>query len=142
MRRGFSLLLLLVSLVLIGAFSLVFVRTFALSMQSTRAASKAEIQTVRLDDLLAALQRDVWRATTIRADGGQLTLRIDGQDVTWNASDQSIQRGGTPQRRWDNLELRLRFAGHPAGVELVIADLRGVELSRRILASANVGGRP
>ena len=81
-RAGFSILVLMVVLALLGAFALVATRLIAASLRVHADAGQILGERRMLDAALDQLRRDVWSATKVRIEPGGAVVHVDRGDGT------------------------------------------------------------
>lgn len=115
-RRGFSLIEILLTLSLLGVFSLLAFRLLGANMKVTEATLMADSNTARFDRAVAALRADVFDSASLEMPSPRL-LRIHGSDkqiVDWEIDGNTIRRTRAAARRaWDvgqALDLKLDAA--------------------------------
>jgi prepilin-type N-terminal cleavage/methylation domain-containing protein len=103
--RAFTLFELLVTLILLGAFSMVASKVFRLTIRTLEGAPAVQDQAVALDGMVETLRRDVWSAAKIeRADATSLRLTVGRSEVRWHFEPGSAERtemqAEMPERHW------------------------------------------
>ena len=79
---GFSILILMVVLALLGAFALVSTRLIASALRVHADAGQVLGERRMLDAAVEQLRRDVWSATQVRIEAGGTPVRLDRGDGT------------------------------------------------------------
>ena len=137
-RRGFTMTHLMLTLMLLGAFTVVASRVFRLSLQTSQGAARANERDLRLEQALHTLRADVWEARSFdRVEPTALTIATPDGLVQWQttaegelirkaggrgsagagspAAGDSGSREGLPNRedtrQWADLGLRFRRQG-------------------------------
>lgn len=155
--RGFSMILMLVTITLLGIFAVVSTRLIVATLRLYDEAGRAEGAAMMAEAALANLRRDVWGARRIDADGAR-SLTVETSDkttVAWRVdADGTLVRktsgatpGATPAaapRRWAELGKRIAFESDGATVTVRGLDngadrAGGLRLTSRVLAAAKAG---
>src|ERR1700752_2544552 len=94
-NRGFTLIEMLVTLILLVTAGLLLPRLFRVTMRVVREAPEARDAIVRHDAAIDALRRDVWsaREIVVEDNGKSLRLSFSGQTPAclWRVSDDSAE---------------------------------------------------
>ena len=136
--RGFMMIELLVSIVLLSVFALVATRLFTWAMRVTAEAPAAEGQILQFDSMLEQLRADAWSSPRIRTSDDRNIDLNDGA-IRWAVQDDgSVTRtAGADTRAWREVGHRVRFEPDDAGVVIRVLDRHGI-VSDRILLSSEV----
>ena len=144
-RRGFTLLMLLLVLSMLGVGALLATRLFQVALRTTVATQDAHTRALRFDNMLNQLRRDVWSAGGIKAvDAQTLDLQHAGSAVRWQLhADATVTRDakGEPLHRWPLGKVALRFEPKPAGLSMhVREDKAGSEQSIALVSQLLLAG--
>ena len=127
----------LVTLVLLGAFSLIASRVVMTSTRLTRQAQEAQTRQLRLDGMLRTLRADVWGAEGVEVTGDNVLKLIchGNKAVVWTRHpDGAITRNGAENQRWDGLGEAAGFERRAEGVVLRVGEDAAVLVSQVMLA--------
>jgi hypothetical protein len=102
----------LFALVLLGAFAVAAARVFRQSVLTTRTAAEGQERSIRLEQALHTLRRDVWQATSVDAvEPQQLRLTAPDAAVQWRANVHLVRTVGKDSQTWTDLGLRFEKQG-------------------------------
>ena len=138
-RRGFMMIELLVSIVLLSVFALVATRLFTWATRVTAEAPAAEGQILLFDSMLGQLRADAWSSPRIRTSGDR-NIDLDDGAIRWAVQEDGCvtRTAGADTRAWRDVGQRVRFEPVDAGVIVRVLDRHG-SVSDRILLSSEVG---
>ncbi len=121
-RSGFTMMLMLITLVLLGIFALIAGEVFNNSMRAIRTSSEIHNQLNSFEGLLASLREDAWSARSVRVEDPHKVILTGParQEITWTiaTTGEFVRTAGTDVCRWRKLDVPLNFAAHPAGLLL------------------------
>jgi hypothetical protein len=133
-RRGFLLVELLLTLILLAAFAAIATPVLRWSIRTLVAPPPAAVAG-RLDAAVGSLRRDVWGAVNLAAPSPhelQLTT-ADGRTVRWHVGPgELLQRG---EQHWSGLFPDAAVAIDGAAVRLTLADRPGFRGGVTVLPS-------
>jgi type II secretory pathway pseudopilin PulG len=100
-QHGFMIVQMLIVLGVLGAFSVVAVRVFRLSMLTTERAAREQETLIRQEQAMRTLREDIGSATQVEVQQGRLRA---GQ-VEWRSEPGGdlVRVAGDDQRRWTEL---------------------------------------
>lgn len=120
-RRGFALVHILFALMLLGAFAVAATHVFRLAVLTTESSARAQERSLRIEQALHSMRRDVWQADSIDALE-PMVLRVTAPDgvVQWNSQGggELSRTVGTDVRKWTTLGLRFE----PQGSAVLVKD--------------------
>lgn len=106
-RPGYTLVELITTLILLGAFTVIATRMFVSTLRVTRQASDSQNQAITIDSMVRMLRADVWSAADVRTvDKRLIVKRPDAKTVTWSVGENQIVRmeeGSKRPNRWSGV---------------------------------------
>lgn len=146
-RRGFTILELLVTLALLGAFALVASKLTDQMIHLLREAPAAELEATAESQVLAKFRADVWSARAMTTASDRVSVRLPGEEkaVEWKLGAGGLlarTSGGVETAAVKTLPAGARFETTPMGVVLVAGDLKVYAYSELIRLSAAATTRP
>ncbi|HEY8668604.1 MAG TPA: prepilin-type N-terminal cleavage/methylation domain-containing protein [Tepidisphaeraceae bacterium] len=113
-QRGFTLIEMLATLVLLTAFALIGARLFTAAMRLIHSAQAGHTAMMQSESALRRLRADAWAATKIEAGPQSVTItRMDGSVVQWKAQQAALSRAveGNEERaiHWQDAGAPLQF---------------------------------
>ena len=114
-RSGaFALVHVLFALMLLGAFALAATHVFRLSVLTTESSARGHERSLRVEQSLHTMRRDVWQADSVDAVEPGL-LKVTGPDgvVEWKVQGEGelLRTAGKDVRKWTTLGLRFERQG-------------------------------
>lgn len=121
--RGYLLVEMLITIGMIGIFIIVSGKLFATALRLTHGSHTAAGGVATYESAVAALRRDVWRATEATAgpEGAIVLRQGDCVAISWSAGDDGAlvrrdEANPPAARRWPGMAMKLTLHPHGGGV--------------------------
>ena len=143
-KSGFSLLIMMLAIALLGVFAVVATRLIGTTMRLYREAAQIDAEARRVDEAMEQLRRDVWSARQATVAGAQ-SATIDngaGRGATWSVDPDGALVRSEPAaaeapRRWPEVGGRMSFAWDGVALTVRGAD-RGADSTGGVRMTSQV----